>query len=408
MGLEADETMRAPKRLLGNKSLEKLANVTYKPGKLVVRSKAPKRKTYDPDVDDDPYGDGVDNELTGAFYKQTIFWELKTYHILYFRHCVDVMHTDKNVMEHILETIFDFGNKSMKSRNAMDGLNELGLHCGQWTTSKPGSTVAAKPMFVLSKPEKESFCKILKDLKFPSGFSSNLSNNVNIKNSSLSNFKSHDYIMEYLLPVCIQHAFPKHPELRRALHPISLYFRLLCSKVLSKSVLQESKFMVAEAMCVLEKLFPASFFDINVHLTVHLADEALLCGPVRYRWMYPFERAMKEFKNNPNNKRYIEGSIKENNLINEAVTYAMEHTSNPRDGNHQASWEAFLGEESEYSDVGPLGKKGTKVTLSYTQFIQIQRWVLFRCNPDGLADYYRYFHMLCFSHVVSCFNFIDD
>lgn len=280
LGLETDETMHAPKRLSGKKSLEKLANVTYKPGKLVVRSKALKRKRDDPDVDDDPYGDGVDDELTGAIYKESIFWELKTYRILYFRHCVDVMHTEKNVMEHILETIFDFDNKSMKSRNAKDELNELGLHCGQWTTSKHGSTVAAKPMFVLSKAEKESFCKILKDLKFPSGFASNLSNNVNIKNSSFSNFKSHDYhvIMEYLLPVCLQHAFPKHPELRRALHQISLYFRLLCSKVLSKSGLQEAKFMVAEAMCVLEKYFPALFFDISVHLTVHLADEALLCG----------------------------------------------------------------------------------------------------------------------------------
>ncbi|XP_026409971.1 uncharacterized protein LOC113305078 [Papaver somniferum] len=223
LGLETNETKNAPKRLSGKKSLEKLANVTYKPGKLVVRSKALKRKRYDPDADDDPYGDGVDEELTGAFYKESIFWELKTYRILYFRHCVDVMHTEKNVMEHILETIFDIGNKSMKSWNARDELNKLGLHCGQWTTSKPGSAVSGKPIFVLSKAEKESFCKILKDLKFPSGFASNLSNNVNTKNSSFSNFKSHDYhvIMEYLLPVCLQHAFPKHPELRRALHQCS-------------------------------------------------------------------------------------------------------------------------------------------------------------------------------------------
>ncbi|XP_026395752.1 uncharacterized protein LOC113290358 [Papaver somniferum] len=223
LGLETNETKNAPKRLSGKKSLEKLANVTYKPGKLVVRSKALKRKRYDPDADDDPYGDGVDEELTGAFYKESIFWELKTYRILYFRHCVDVMHTEKNVMEHILETIFDIGNKSMKSWNARDELNKLGLHCGQWTTSKPGSAVSGKPIFVLSKAEKESFCKILKDLKFPFGFASNLSNNVNTKNSSFSNFKSHEYhvIMEYLLPVCLQHAFPKHPELRRALHQCS-------------------------------------------------------------------------------------------------------------------------------------------------------------------------------------------
>lgn len=42
--------------------------------------------------------------------------------------------------------------------------------------------------------------------------------------------------------------------------------------------------MVSEAMCVLEKYFPASFFDTSVHLTVQLADDALPFGPVRYRW----------------------------------------------------------------------------------------------------------------------------
>jgi len=52
----------------------------------------------------------------------------------------------------------------------------------------------------------------------------------------------------------------------------------------------------SEAVGVLEKYFPPSFFDINIHLLVHLSDEALLCGPIRYHWMYPFDRLMKTFK----------------------------------------------------------------------------------------------------------------
>ena len=43
-------------------------------------------------------------------------------------------------------------------------------------------------------------------------------------------------------------------------------------------------------LCKLEKIFPPSFFDIMVHLPIHLAHEALLAGPTQYRWMYPFER----------------------------------------------------------------------------------------------------------------------
>lgn len=43
-------------------------------------------------------------------------------------------------------------------------------------------------------------------------------------------------------------------------------------------------------LCKLEKIFPPAFFDIMVHLAVHLPREAKLVGPVGYRWMYPIER----------------------------------------------------------------------------------------------------------------------
>ena len=43
-------------------------------------------------------------------------------------------------------------------------------------------------------------------------------------------------------------------------------------------------------LCKLEKIFPPVFFNMIVHLMVHLPHEAKLVGPVRYRWMYPFER----------------------------------------------------------------------------------------------------------------------
>ncbi|OVA01971.1 hypothetical protein BVC80_1479g6 [Macleaya cordata] len=63
---------------------------------------------------------------------------------------------------------------------------------------------------------------------------------------------------------------------------------------------------------------------------------------------------MKECKNIPSNKRYVEGSIAESYLVSESVRYAMEYMPNGQDGNHKATWEAFLEEGSEYSDEGPM------------------------------------------------------
>ena len=46
----------------------------------------------------------------------------------------------------------------------------------------------------------------------------------------------------------------------------------------------------------LELIFPLAFFDIMVHLVMHLPEEDILGGSVQMRWMYPFERFMKMFK----------------------------------------------------------------------------------------------------------------
>ncbi|GJY16980.1 reverse transcriptase domain-containing protein [Tanacetum coccineum] len=45
-----------------------------------------------------------------------------------------------------------------------------------------------------------------------------------------------------------------------------------------------------------ELIYPPAFFDIMIHLVIHLPLEALKGGPIRPRWMFPFERYMKKLK----------------------------------------------------------------------------------------------------------------
>lgn len=97
---------------------------------------------------------------------------------------------------------------------------------------------------------------------------------------------------------------------------------------------------------------------------------------------------MKECKDIPSNKRYVEGSIAESYLVAESVRYAMEYMSNPRAGNHKYSQEAFLDENGEYSDEGPM-LDGKDVLLSPHQFVQIRRWVLFRLDVEERDTFYR-------------------
>ncbi|GJQ93890.1 F-box domain containing protein [Tanacetum coccineum] len=59
---------------------------------------------------------------------------------------------------------------------------------------------------------------------------------------------------------------------------------------------------VVDILCNLELIYPRGFFDIMIHLVIHLPLEALEGGPIRPRWMYPFERFMKKLKNYVQNK----------------------------------------------------------------------------------------------------------
>ncbi|VVA40801.1 PREDICTED: transposase, partial [Prunus dulcis] len=69
--------------------------------------------------------------------------------------------------------------------------------------------------------------------------------------------------------------------------------------------------------------FPPSFFDIMVHLVVHLVREVRLCGPVYFRWMYPFERYMKVLKGYVQNRTRPEGCIAERYIAEEAVEFCI-------------------------------------------------------------------------------------
>ena len=66
--------------------------------------------------------------------------------------------------------------------------------------------------------------------------------------------------------------------------------------------LDELQAAVVETVCQLEMYFPPSFFDIMVHLIVHIVYEIKMCGPVFLRSMYLFERFMGILKNYVRNR----------------------------------------------------------------------------------------------------------
>jgi Domain of unknown function (DUF4218) len=100
-------------------------------------------------------------------------------------------------------------------------------------------------------------------------------------------------------------------DVRRSIIKLYFFFNKICSKVINPNELDVLQRDVVATLCEFEMLFPPSFFDIMVHLTVHLVREIKLCGPMFLHWMYPFDRTMGQLKGMVRSRSKPEGSIVE-------------------------------------------------------------------------------------------------
>ena len=149
-------------------------------------------------------------------------------------------------------------------------------------------------------------------------------------------------------------------------------------------VLEEQEAKIVLILCKLERIFPPSFFDIMVHLLIHLPYEAKIVGPPQYRWMFPFERKMGTLKGYVKNKARPEGCIAESFIDKECLNFCsmylndvdtlfnkVEHNNEMMDSD---------GEISIFSCKGrPLGSPKAH-GLSENELEKIHTYILNNCD----------------------------
>ncbi|KAL4016784.1 hypothetical protein IC575_024441 [Cucumis melo] len=270
----------------------------------------------------------LNEDISNDYWKRiSAFYELTYWKKLHVRHCLDVMHIEKNVLMNIIGTLLNIPGKSKDGLSARLDLVEMNIRPELAPVSDESRTYIPAACYTLSREEKVSICRTLSDLKAPEGYSSNFRSLVSLENLTLSGLKSHDchVLMQQLLPIAIRGVLPNN--VRVAITRLCSFFNAICSKTLRISDLDKLQQDVVETLCLLEKYFPPSFFTIMVHLCVHLVREAKLCGPIYLRWMYPFERYMKMLKSYVRNRNRPEGSIAEAHICEEAVEFCSEFLS---------------------------------------------------------------------------------
>ncbi|KAI5355080.1 hypothetical protein L3X38_007975 [Prunus dulcis] len=165
----------------------------------------------------------------------------------------------KNVFDTLVGTILDIEGKTKDTIKARLDLERIGIRRGLWM-NRDIDKARRDLAFCYMKPnDKKEFLKFVTSVKFPDGYASNIAR-------------------------CLRHD-------------------------------------IVQVLCKFEMIFPPAFFTSMMHVMVHLPEEALLAGPVNYRWMYPIERLLGELKKSVRNWVKPEGSIIEAWVQYESLTF---------------------------------------------------------------------------------------
>ncbi|KAM0037404.1 hypothetical protein Hdeb2414_s0013g00402531 [Helianthus debilis subsp. tardiflorus] len=298
------------------------------------------------------------------------------------------MHVEKNVCESLLGTLL-MNEKSKDNYKARQDLKNMGIRPHLWLTEKNNKFYQPHAPYSFKPSDRERFCQFIRGVRLPDGYGSNFKNKVSSNNSNITGLKSHDYhiLMQLLLPIGVRAGLPS--DVSTAITNLCTFFKKICARSLDVEDMRKAQKEVVNILCNLELIFPPAFFDIMIHLVVHLPEEAILGGPVFMRWMYPFERYMKKLKGYIGNKARPEGSIAERYVADEALTFCsmylegMETKFNRPDRNADAG---ILKRQLHVfsSQCRPTSKKQVRILCPEAK--KSLEWLVLN-NCDEIKDY---------------------
>ena len=157
------------------------------------------------------------------------------------RHCIDVMHVEKNVCESILGTLLKIKGKTKDGYKARLDMQVI----------RPDSKIEPEKrgddkwwlklaMYNFTKQETIKVLEFLQSLKTPSSSQcANIGNLADMQNKKLTGMKSHDchIMLTQVLPIAIRNALPK--DVRNTLIHLCDFFNKIWKKVIDPNKLDK-------------------------------------------------------------------------------------------------------------------------------------------------------------------------
>nr|XP_043625896.1 uncharacterized protein LOC122597363 [Erigeron canadensis] len=191
--------------------------------------------------------------IQGMWKKRSIFFDLPYWKDLEVRHCLDVMHIEKNVCESLTGVLLNIPGKTKDGVNARKDMVSWGIHLELALVEKDkGHTYLPPTCYTMSKDERAQFCKCLRDIKVPSSYSANIKSLVSMKDCKLQGMKSHDchVLMTHMIPIALRGLLPEH--IRHTITQLCSFFNTIHLKVLDLEVLDSLQSEIILTLCQLE------------------------------------------------------------------------------------------------------------------------------------------------------------
>nr|XP_017233126.1 PREDICTED: uncharacterized protein LOC108207178 [Daucus carota subsp. sativus] len=152
------------------------------------------------------------NKVESVWKKKSIFFELEYWKFHHVRHCLDVMHIEKNVCDSLIGTLLNLKFKSKDSTKSRLDMVHMGIRADLAPEIGEKKTYLPPASYTLSKAEKKIMLSSLSNMKRPYGHASNIKNCVSLPELKVYGMKSHDChtLLQQLLPVAIRSVLPKN------------------------------------------------------------------------------------------------------------------------------------------------------------------------------------------------------
>ncbi|KAG8478320.1 hypothetical protein CXB51_027994 [Gossypium anomalum] len=272
-----EEFKEAPEQTIGSEILFMLKDINFNYGTMnQPPNTQTKRRSSDESEEE---GDPNEADLWKKIFFLSCLIGSITFYYTILMSCI----LRKMFGENIIGTILNVDGKLKDNLQSRLALVDMGIRRDLYPQVLLNGKYRLSPsIFAILKEEKEVFCMVLKDIKVPDVYASNISRCVSLKDRRLYSLKSHDYhiLMQDLLPVTLRCCMSK--KVTSCIIELSNIMKAICGKVLNVEELKKVQDRATLTLCNLEKIFSPSFFTIMVHLLIHIPREAILGGLIFY------------------------------------------------------------------------------------------------------------------------------